>query len=140
MRVVVDTNIWVSGLIVPDSQPGCVLSAVRDRRLTAVASWELADEIVEVLRRPKLTDRYGIGETDVAEVLALFAPLLPAIDVDVPLRDPDDAPVVSAAVTGGAAAVTTGDADLLADPAVQDWLADRSIEVLTAGELLRRLP
>jgi putative PIN family toxin of toxin-antitoxin system len=139
VRVVVDTNIWVSGLILPDSPPGRVLVAVRDRHLTAVASWGLAEEIVDVLRRPKLAGRYGISETDVADVLALLAPLLPEVDVDVPLRDPDDVPVVAAAVAGGAQAIITGDADLLADPAVRDWLADRSIEVITATEVLRQL-
>jgi len=59
LRVVVDTNVWVSGLIDPDSVPGQVLELVRERRVEAVASWELAEEIVDVLRRPRLK-RYRI--------------------------------------------------------------------------------
>jgi uncharacterized protein len=137
VRAVIDTNIWVSGLILPASPSGRVLAAVRDRRLEAVTSWELAEEIVEVLRRPKLA-RYGLTETDVRDVLELLGPLLPRVEVDPPLRDPGDVPVVAAAVAGAAQIVVTGDNDLLADTAVRDWLAQHGIEVVTAIEILRK--
>lgn len=138
MRAVVDTNIWVSGLIIPTSTPGLVLAAVRDRTIDAVASWALAEEIIEVLRRPKLA-RYGLTEVDVRQVLELLGPLLPRVEVDVPLRDPGDVPVVAAAVAGNADLVVTGDADLLDDGPVRRWLARHDIEVMTAAEVLRLL-
>lgn len=138
VRAVVDTNIWVSGLILPSSPPGRVLAAVRDRRIVAVASWELAEEIVDVLRRPKLA-RYGLIETDIQDVVELLGPLLPRVEVDPPLRDPVDVPVVAAAVAGAAPLIVSGDTDLLADTAVLQWLTDRHIEVLTAVEVLRRI-
>ncbi len=138
MRVVVDTDVWVSGLISPSSPPGQVLAAVRDRTITAVASWDLAEEIVEVLRRPKLA-RYVLTEADVTDVVELLRPLLPRVEVDVPLRDPDDAPVVAAAVAGAADVIVTGDADLLADPPVLAWLTRHGIEAVTPVDLLRRL-
>lgn len=139
MRAVVDTNIWVSGLIRPVGPPGRILAAVRSRRIVAVASWELAKEIVDVLRRPKLA-RYGITESDVEQVLELLRPLLPTADVDVPLRDADDVPVVAAAVAGFAEFIVTGDGDFLDDRPVRDRLRERyRIEVVTAGEALARL-
>jgi len=46
--------------------PGAVPEAVRQGRLEVAASWELAEEIVEVLRRPRL-GRYGIIERDVED-------------------------------------------------------------------------
>jgi hypothetical protein len=64
--------------------PGRILAAVRDHRLSPVASWELAEGIAEVLRRPKLAERYGITETDVGDVISLLAPLLPAVEVHAP--------------------------------------------------------
>lgn len=112
-------------------------AAVRDRTLQAVASWELAQEIVDVLRRPKLS-RYGLTEADVREVLELIGPLLPRVEVDPPLRDPDDVPV-AAAVAGNVGLIVTGDADLLDDVPVQRWLGQHGIEVVTATEVLRRL-
>jgi putative PIN family toxin of toxin-antitoxin system len=115
-----------------------VLRAVRSGAVDAVASWELAEEIVEVLRRPKLA-RYGITEDDVREVLILLAPLLPAVDVEVPIRDPDDAPVVASALAGGAEAIVSGDAHLLEDLGLRAWLEPRGIEVMSPAQLMDRL-
>ena len=135
LRVVVDTNVWVSGLIVPDGRPGRVLQAVREGRLDAVASWELADEIVDVLGRPKLA-RYEITQEDVHAVLVLLAPLLPSVEAEVPIRDPDDAPVVHAALAARADATVTGELDLLEDDAIRAYLADAGVGLYSPAALL----
>lgn len=106
--------------------------------LEPVASWELARELTDVLRRPEIR-RYGITEADVDDVLAVLGPLLPDVDIAVEIRDPDDAAVVAAAVAGAAAAIVTGDRDLLDDANLRLWLATRGIEVLTPAEALDRL-
>jgi len=139
-RVVVDTNVWVSGLISPAGAPGLVVDAARRGAITVVASWELADEITAVLTRPKLAERYGISRQDVDDIIAVLAPLLPTVDsqVDVDIPDADDVPVLTTAVAGGAHLIVTGDQDLLTDDVV-GWLAHRGIEVLTPAELPRRL-
>jgi putative PIN family toxin of toxin-antitoxin system len=138
LRVVVDTNVWVSGLILPDSPPGQVLQAVRDRRLDPVASWALAEEVAEVLRRPRIR-KYGITQQDVEDVLFLLAPFLPSIEIQVPVRDRGDVPVIAAAIHGNARLIVTGDQDLLADRELATWLADRGIEVRTPADLLAHL-
>ncbi len=126
---------WVSGLITPGGPPGRVLEAVRDGRIHAVASWELAEEIVEVLRRPAIR-RYGVTEGDTEAVLAVLGPLLPDVDVAVELRDPDDAPVIAAALAGRAPVIVTGDRDLLDDANVVGWLAERGIVAMTPADAL----
>jgi uncharacterized protein len=138
LRVVVDTNVWVSGIIAPDSPPGAVLEAVRRGRIEAVASWDLAAEIIDVLRRPRLR-RYAVTERDLEDVLVLLAPLLPAVDVEIEVRDPDDAAVVAAAVAAEADAIVTGDQDLLDDEALIAWLQHRGVEVLSPRTLLAAL-
>jgi putative PIN family toxin of toxin-antitoxin system len=125
-------------MIVPDGPPGRVLDAARRGSLDVVASWELAAEIADVLHRPRLR-RYGISAEDVEDILGLLAPLLPSVDVEVEIRDPSDAPVVAAALAGGAEAIVTGDRDLLEDERLRSWLRDRSVDVLTPLELLDRL-
>jgi len=118
--------------------PGQVLDAVRLGAITPVASWDLATEIAEVLRRPRLR-RYGIAERDVEDVLLLLAPFLPGVDVEIPVRDPTDAPVIAAALAGRADAIVSGDGDLVRDVALRTWLLDRAIDVLTPVELLERI-
>jgi predicted nucleic acid-binding protein len=72
-------------------------------------------------------------------VLVLLAPFLPSVETDAPVRDPDDAPVISSAVTARAEAIVTGDRDLLERGPLRDWFAEREILVLTAAEVLARI-
>ncbi len=37
MKIVIDTNVWVSGLLKPGNAPGLVLRAIRDEKVVAVA-------------------------------------------------------------------------------------------------------
>ena len=106
--------------------------------LEPIVSWELARELADVLRRPEIR-RYGVTEGDVDDVLAVLGPLLPDVDISVEIRDPDDAAVVGAALAGAAAAIVTGDRDLLDDAHLRSWLATRGIEVLTPAQTLDRL-
>jgi uncharacterized protein len=138
VRVVVDSNVWVSGLIDPLSPPGRVLAAVLERRLEVVSSWELVDEVSAVLERPKL-QHYEFDASDALDLLRTVAITLPTVDVDVEIRDPADAPVVAAAVAGRAEAIVTGDADLLEDAELRRWLDERGVRVLTPRKLLDEL-
>jgi putative PIN family toxin of toxin-antitoxin system len=139
LRVVDDTNVWVSGLITPDSEPGSVVQAVRTSGVELVISWDLVAEITDVLRRPKLRRDYLIGEGHIESLLTLFAPFLPDVDVDVTLRDPDDAHVITAAIACSADVIVTGDRDLLEDGDLIDWLGARGVEVNTPAVFLDRL-
>ena len=138
MRVVVDTNVWVSGLIAPHGPPGRVLAAVRRGAVSAVASWGLAREIVDVLARPRLR-KYGIVEEDATDLLALLGPALPDVEVSLPVRDADDLPVLASALAGRVDAIVTGARDLLDDARLRALLRERGIEVLAPPALLARL-
>ena len=52
MRVVLDTNILVSGLITSTAPPAQILNALRDGRLVAVMSEATLAELAAVLQRP----------------------------------------------------------------------------------------
>lgn len=122
----------------PAGAPGRILDAVRQGRITALASWELAEEIVEVLRRPRMR-RYRISERDIADLLTILGPLLPAVEVTVAPRDRTDIPVVATALAGRADAIVTGDRGLLGDDRVRAFLSERAIAVYAPAELLERL-
>lgn len=91
-----------------------------------------------MLRRPKLR-KYGFARRDVDDLLQLLAPALPTADVAVPVRDVDDAPVVAAALQGGAERIVTRDLDLADDAELRTWLAEYDIEVVSPVELLSAL-
>lgn len=122
----------------PAGAPGRILDAVRQGPITALASWELAEEIVEVLRRPRLR-RYRISERDIADLLTVLGPLLPAVEVTVAPRDRTDIPVIATVLAGRADAIVTGDRGLLGDDRLRALLSERAIAVYAPAELLDRL-
>ena len=138
LRVVVDTNVWISGLILPDSTPGRIVEAVRRGEVEPVLSWELFEEIADVLARPKL-EGYELPPETLGVLLQFLAPALPTVELDVELRDVDDAPVVAAAIAGQADAIVTGDRGLLDDAELRTWLAERGVHLRTPAELASTL-
>jgi putative PIN family toxin of toxin-antitoxin system len=118
--------------------PGAVLDAVRAGRITPIVTWELIEEIVGVVRRPRIA-RYGVTEADITDLVDLLVPIMPVVDIDVAIRDPRDAPVVAAALAGRADAIVTGDLDLVAGEVLRGWLRERGVEVVTPAELVARL-
>lgn len=61
-RAVIDTSVFVSAFIgQPTSAPAAVLQALRDRRLTFVASPLLLAELAGVLERPRFERHAGDG-------------------------------------------------------------------------------
>lgn len=115
-----------------------MLAAIRTGVIEPVVSWELAAELADVVRRPKLA-RYEISPEEVGELLVILARWLPTVDVEVQLRDARDAPVVAAAIAGDAEAIVTGDLDLLENDALRGWLAERAVGLFSPAELLQQL-
>jgi putative PIN family toxin of toxin-antitoxin system len=62
MRVVIDTNVWVSALLNPHGFPARILQAFRDRQFEVVVSHTLLTELRSVLRRPRILRKYQISE------------------------------------------------------------------------------
>ena len=115
-RAVLDTNVFVSGLINPKGPPAAILRALRAKRFTLVSSPPINAEIIAVLDRPRIRDRYGLGELifDVSFILWEVAELVidpPEVKVS---SDPDDDKFLAAAVGGRADYLVSGDVgDLL---------------------------
>lgn len=117
MRCVIDTGVWVSAMLAPDSVPRRAVNLARSQGRVLLSAPGL-DELSQVLRRQGF--RRYFDEEDVARLLAALARECSWVNVDVEIRacrDPGDDKFLSLAVSGNASCLVTGDEDLLAlDP------------------------
>lgn len=118
MKVVLDTNVLVSGLLYPDSIPGRIVTAWRESRFDLVTSSPQLSEVGRVLAYPKIRkvlrwDDEAIG-TFLRQLL-LRAELVELGAVSSPeVRDPADPPILATLIKSQADLLVTGDRDLLA--------------------------
>ncbi len=117
MRVVLDTNTIVSGVISAGSPPRQLVDAAKAGVFDLVTSEALLAELLDVLGRRKFAARLqdagltpqGIVD-DLRKLALVVAP--PAVP-RVVTSDPDDDHVIAAALAGSADLVVSGDRDLL---------------------------
>jgi putative PIN family toxin of toxin-antitoxin system len=116
-RVVLDTNVYVSGTILSRGMPFEVLDAWRRQAYILVTSQAIMAEIERVLRYPRIRDRYAVAESDITRLLqslradALIVPgRYPITGV---CADPDDDKFLACALEARADCIVTGDPDLL---------------------------
>jgi putative PIN family toxin of toxin-antitoxin system len=115
LRVVLDTNVLVSGLAYPGSVPGRIVSLWHQGSLDVVLSPYILDEIARVL--PRLS-RIHLSP---GEIRDLVDSLLFRVDIvepdageDASLRDAADQQVLATLRASRANYLITGDKDLLA--------------------------
>lgn len=118
MKVVLDTNLLISGLMYPDSIPGRIVTAWRESHFDVAISPAQLEEVGRVLAYPKIR---AILKWDAETIEAFLKQLLLRMElieigdpqVSVP-RDPSDSPILATIVAAKADYLVTGDADLLA--------------------------
>lgn len=115
LRVVLDTNVLVSGLAYPASVPGRILSAWQQGGLGVVLSKYILDEMVRVLPRLTRIKLSAAEIRDLADSFLFMAEIVqPSGGVDKALRDKADGPVLETLLASKADYLITGDKDLLA--------------------------
>ncbi|MDF5720338.1 MAG: putative toxin-antitoxin system toxin component, PIN family [Rhizonema sp. PD37] len=135
MRVVLDVNVWISGLLW-GGVPAKALRLARNQKITIFASEALLLELEATLRRdkfqPRLQER-GYTFEHLMSVVKEFSNFCPTTSVDAPqLRDSKDNKILAAAVAADAEAVVTGDLDLLV------LIEFNGIPILTPQDFLSR--
>ena len=120
LRVILDTNVLVSGIAYPTSVPGKIIAAWRHGSIDLLLSVYILDELRRVLPRLGSRHRLTLGEIDdLVDMLSMQAEVIePFESFDADLRDTADQPVLdtllAAIRTSGANYLITGDKDLLA--------------------------
>ena len=72
IRVVIDTNIFMSGIISPHGIPRKILESVRKKNFVFVTSEKINEEIMEVLHRDYIYKEYGLNEEIIDDISALL--------------------------------------------------------------------
>ena len=113
LRVVVDTNLLVSGFISSRSYPREIEGRWRRGEFILITSPGIIEEISRVLRRPRIPQNYHITELDIqAFTLALnhqAYSVAGKLDLHGIAPDPGDDKVISCAVEARADCIVTGD-------------------------------
>ena len=116
MRAVVDTNILVRALIKPHGTVGPVLLRLRHGDYTLLYAQLLLEELVDVLNRPRIREKYQLTDQDIQTVVGLILlrgePVASEKRITA-CRDPKDDKFLEIAVAGGADVIVSGDEDLL---------------------------
>lgn len=117
LKVVVDTNVVVSGTILDHGNPYEILEAWRRQKFTLVLSPEIMAEIVAVLSRPKLSKKYALTDTLIARLISAFdqdAIMTTPISIEpIPGVEPADLKFLACAAACDADYFVTGDQKLL---------------------------
>ena len=115
LRVVLDTNVLVSGLAYPASTPGRIVGSWRQGALAVVLSRHILDELSRVL--PRLNHRLTLSKTEIADLVDIIS-----LEVDLvepkpvkknAVRDISDNPIPGTLLASKADYLITGDHDLL---------------------------
>lgn len=135
MKVVLDTNVLLSGLMFPDGAPGRIVGAWLKARFDLVISVHQLAEIGRALAYPKIRRILGWDDHRIEQFIRQLYIRARIVDLDgivveVP-SDPDDIPILATLVAAEADALVSGDRDLLA-------LRDR-YAILTPAEFARSL-
>jgi uncharacterized protein len=116
MRVVIDTNVWLSALLW-GGQPSLIIQLIEQKQVQAISSENILRELTDILQKPKLQKRLNqleITANDVVIIAKRLMTLVVTEEVIIPqLRDPKDQMVLATAISGDAQIVISGDKDLL---------------------------
>lgn len=139
LRVVLDTNIFVSSLLVKEGLSAQVLDAWRERKFLLATSPTLVSEIQSTLNYPRIRRKYNITNKDVSQLITLLAEDALVVPGDIETAsgsvpdDPADEAVLACALDAEADLVVSGDRHLL------DLAEYRGIRILTVREFMEKL-
>jgi hypothetical protein len=116
MRIVLDVNVWISGLLW-GGVPGRIFDLAEEQQIAIFVSEPILEDVKEILGRDKLQAKIQSLDVTLENLLVTvgqLSELCPTTSVNITqLRDPDDAAIIAAALAANAEAIVTGDLDLL---------------------------
>ncbi|MDA8078920.1 MAG: putative toxin-antitoxin system toxin component, PIN family [Nitrospiraceae bacterium] len=139
MKVVADTNVWVSAVIASSKTAGSLVDAWRNERFKLAISQQQLTELAEVFHREKFLVGYRFNLQEIADMLDSIAAMAERITLkgDIQIcRDPDDNVIIETAVRGKAGYLITGDKDIADDKNVLSFLSNHGVTVISLSKFL----
>lgn len=130
MRIVLDTNVLISGIITPFGNAARILDMIVLGEIQTVYDDRILAEYREVLKRPK----FGFEKNVIDEFLTLIESegfKVTAIPLNEELIDKDDIPFVETAITGLSDVLITGNKRHFKGKAA------KQIKIMTPDEFLK---
>lgn len=113
VRVVIDTNVFVSGLMKSDTPPSNVVDLFIEDKINLIISEEVFSEYIEVLLRPELKVKKD-NIIRLISILILKAEIIKVkTKLDIIERDPSDNKFLECALDGKVNYIIIGDKHLL---------------------------
>jgi putative PIN family toxin of toxin-antitoxin system len=133
MKIVLDTNVFISGIFWKGF-PYQIIKLAEEDRIEIYTTFEILQELFGVLERRKFDELFEEGRTSRQEVfqkvVGLVKTCLSTIKVNLIKEDPPDNNVLSCAISCGASFIVSGDKHLLKLTAFQ------GIPILTPRQFL----
>ena len=132
MRIVLDTNVLVSGLLNPDGTPGRIIDLLLGDLIEVLYDDRILGEYQDVLTRPELAIDRSFSQS-IISYIRLSGERVTALPLAADtLTDPDDLPFAEVANSGGAEALGTGNLKHFSG------LSEHGVLVLSPAQFLKR--
>ncbi len=132
IKVVLDTNVWVSWAISPNGTPARCVKLAESGFCRAYICREIVDEFMS-----KMAHKFRLSPTDIERLTELMCSIAHTVEISGLLRampeDPDDDKVIECAVVANADYIVTGDKDLLGLERYQ------SISIISPADFYQRI-
>jgi putative PIN family toxin of toxin-antitoxin system len=133
-KVVLDANIFVSAILVSDSNAAKILDLARGGELELLISPGIFDEIARVLHYPKIKKRHRRTPQELQAFLKKFTEFATVVagesKIEMVQADPDDDKYLACAMEGSADLIVSGDHHLT------DLGAFQGIRIVSPKEFL----
>lgn len=130
MRIVVDTNVLISGVFF-GGFPRRILSSIVSKEMIACATAEIIDEYEEIVQEMIERKQGHINRAILAPLIKAMEIIEPASHIEI-CRDPDDDKFLECAKDSHALYIVSGDKDLLV---IENY---ENIQIVTAKEFCEK--